>query len=132
MRYRAGWKDIAAQFLEELTAALSTMPGLVDFNERQLRIYEAHAGELPFAVRDGIACLMTQNDSQTPGVVLVTEFPDESISGEAFAFAHEVQTNTVRTAARIWWDLMLRERAIPPRMDATQAKAPPAALDDGA
>ena len=132
LRYRAGWKDIAAQFLEELTAALSTMPGLVDFNERQLRIYEAHAGELPFAVRDGIACLMTQNDSQTPGVVLVTEFPDESISGEAFAFAHEVQTNTVRTAARIWWDLMLRERAIPPRMDATQAKAPPAALDDGA
>ncbi len=115
LRYKPGWKDIAEQFLGELTAGLSTMPGLVDFNARQLRSYEAHAGELPFEVRHGIACMVSQNDRQTPGVVLVTEFPDETIAGEAFVFAHEVQTHTVRTAATIWWDLMRRERAAPPQ-----------------
>ena len=46
-------------------------------------------------------------------MVVVTEFPDETIAGEAFVFAHEVQTHTVRTAATIWWDLMRRERAAP-------------------
>ncbi|MEI6114990.1 MAG: hypothetical protein WCP99_10500 [Burkholderiales bacterium] len=115
LRYKPGWKDIAEQFLGELTAALSAMPGLVDFNARQLRSYEAHAGELPFEVRHGIACMVSQNDRQTPGVVLVTEFPDETIAGEAFVFAHEVQTHTVRTATTIWWDLMRRERATPPQ-----------------
>ena len=113
LRYKPGWKDIAEQFLGELTAELSAMPGLVDFNARQLHSYEAHAGELPFEVRHGIACMVSQNDRQTPGVVLVTEFPDETIAGEAFVFAHEVQTHTVRTAATIWWDLMRRERAAP-------------------
>ena len=115
LRYKPGWKDIAEQFLGELTAELSAMPGLVDFNARQLHSYEAHAGELPFEVRHGIACMVSQNDCQTPGVVLVTEFPDETIAGEAFVFAHEVQTHTVRTAATIWWDLMRRERAAPPQ-----------------
>jgi len=57
-------------------------------------------------------------DRQTPGVVLVTEFPDETIAGEAFVFAHEVQTHTVRTAVNIWWDLMRRESTNPPKPQA--------------
>lgn len=119
LRYRKGWKDIAEQFLGELTTALSAMPGLVDFNARQLSSYEAHSGELPFEVRHGIACMVSRSDRQTPGVVLVTEFPDETIAGEAFVFAHEVQTHTVRTAAAIWWDLMRRQSATPPEPQAT-------------
>ena len=118
LRYRSGWKEIAEQLLGELTTALSTMPGLVDFNARQLSSYEAHAGKLPFEVRHGIACMVSQNDRQTPGVVLVTEFPDETIAGEAFVFAHEVQTHTVRTAVTIWWDLMRRESTNPPKPQA--------------
>ena len=114
LRYRKDWKDIAEQFLGELTTALSAMPGLVDFNARQLGSYEEHSGALPFEVRHGIACMVSQNDRQTPGVVLVTEFPDESIAGEAFVFAHEVQTHTVRTAATIWWDLLRRASTTPP------------------
>ena len=106
LRYREGWREIAEQFLAALTAALSAVPGLVDFNARQLRTYATHAGELPFEIRDGIACMVSQNDRQTPGVVLVTEFPDETIGGDAFVFAHEVQTHTVRLAATIWWDLV--------------------------
>lgn len=105
LRYRPGWEAVARQFLEELTLALAEVPGLIDFNARQLNTYETHAGERPFEVIHGIACIVSQNDRQTPGVVLVTEFPDETIAGADFVFAHEVQTRTVRLAATIWWDL---------------------------
>lgn len=106
LRYKAGWREIAESFLDALTGSLSEVPGLAEFNARQLATYAAHAGGVPFEVRRGFACMVSQNDRQTPGVVLVTEFPDETIRGDAFLFAHEVQMQTVRRACEIWWTLM--------------------------
>ena len=47
--------------------------------------------------------MLSQNDQQNIGVKLVTEFPDETIAGQDFVFAHQVQTDTVRLACTHWW-----------------------------
>jgi hypothetical protein len=41
-------------------------------------------------------------------VTLITEFPDETIHGDAFRFAHTVQMRTVLAAARAWQTLARR------------------------
>jgi hypothetical protein len=49
--------------------------------------------------------MISQNEQQNIGVKLVTEFPDETIIGEDFVFAQQVQTETVRLACTHWWRL---------------------------
>ena len=105
VRYQASFKALALQWLEALTEELSRVPGLADFNQRQMMRYESYAGSGDFDVKHGIACMLSQNDRQNVGVKLVTEFPDETIYGAAFEFAHYVQTETVRLAATHWWRL---------------------------
>ncbi len=41
-------------------------------------------------------------------VTLITEFPDETVLGEAFRFAHTVQMRTVLAAVRAWQPLARR------------------------
>ena len=105
VRYQAQFKALALQWLEALTEDLSRVPGLADFNRRQMTRYQSYAGSGNFDIKHGIACMLSQNDRQNVGVKLVTEFPDETIYGKAFEFAHQVQTETVRLAAIHWWRL---------------------------
>lgn len=105
VRYQQAWRQKAETWLDMITIEMSRIPGLAEFNQRQLEVYANHAGSLPFEVRHGIPCLVTQNDQQTMGVKLVTEFPDETVYGEAFKFAQEVQTQSVRIASQAWWKL---------------------------
>ena len=106
VRYRDGWQEKAAILLDKLVEGLAAVPGLSAYNAEQLKRYETYSGPVPFEVKRGIPCLFTRNDKQTPGVVIVTEIPDETIYGEAFTFAHEVHTETVKLASTIWWQLM--------------------------
>jgi hypothetical protein len=109
VRYQKAWRERALAWLELITLEMSKIPGLAQFNQKQLEIYASHAGSVPFAVYHGIPCLLTQNDQQTMGVKLVTEFPDETVYGEAFRFAQEVQTQSVKIAAQAWWSLHSEE-----------------------
>ena len=95
----------AAAFAEALTARLAgELPELVAFNAEQLRRYRAHigAGREPFQVLHGIACEIGGPTRATAPFELITEFPDETIYGEAFRFAHAVQTATAIAATEIW------------------------------
>ncbi len=105
VRYQSAFKKLACAWLEKITAQIALIPGLSAFNAEQLKVYAAHAGGVPFEIHHGIACLLMQNDSQPTGVKLVTEFPDESVLGDAFQFAQQVQTETVRIACEAWWQL---------------------------
>lgn len=105
VRYREAYQQIAREWLELITEEIASIPGLAAFNREQLAVYATHAGSVPFEVHHGIACIVTQNDQQTPGIKLVTEFPDETVYGEAFQFAQMVQTETVRIASTAWWQL---------------------------
>ncbi len=101
LRHHAGWLPVARALLESVCAQLAQVPGLPAFNERQRALYEAHAGALPFELLHGIACVQAETAHDAP-VTLVTEFPDETVQGPAFRFAHTVQMETVLAAVRAW------------------------------
>ena len=105
VRYQPAFKTRARQWLEKITAQIALIPGLAEFNAEQLKVYAAHAGDIPFEIHHGMACLLLENDAQPTGIKLVTEFPDETVLGEAFLFAQRVQTETVRIASEAWWQL---------------------------
>jgi hypothetical protein len=108
LRHHAGWQAEARALVEQVCAELAKVPGLADFNARQLALYQRHAGSVPFEVIGGIACSVSEVDRPGARVTLITEFPDETIHGDAFRFAHTVQMRTVLAAARAWQTLARR------------------------
>ena len=106
LRHQAGWQREGQVLLERVCHALSLLPGLLDYNAAQLALYRAHAGTPTFDMRSGIPCTLTEDNSR-PGapVTLITEIPDETVDGDAFRFAHAVQTALVLAAVSAWQDL---------------------------
>ena len=105
LRHRAGWQSEGRALLEAVSAAVSQVPGLVAFNARQMALYQQHAGALPFEVLHGCACAQSETTHRGPPVTLITEFPDETIDGVGFRFAHEVQMHAALAAQRAWLPL---------------------------
>jgi len=101
LRHRAGWRDRGRALLEAVTSALRGVPGLAEYNARQMALYEQHAGPIRFEVLHGTACMQAETPEDAP-VTLITEFPDETIDGDAFRFAHTVQMATVLAAQQAW------------------------------
>ncbi|MFI0474168.1 peptidase M14 [Halomonas sp. HMF6819] len=107
IRYHGPWQAQAEALLEAVTAHLSTVPGLVDYNRGQITAFEAHAGRLAFAVRHDIPYLLTCDDTQLTPLQLITEYPDETIYGQDFTMAHQVQYETVMSAYQSYQSLTL-------------------------
>ncbi|UEP32346.1 MULTISPECIES: hypothetical protein [unclassified Burkholderia] len=105
LRHHAGHDG--RPFLDALTRALSQWDELVAFNERQIHAWHAHAGDLPFPRINGIPCHVLEDHRSTVPFTLVTEFPDETIEGDAFRLAHTTQTRAVELAAELYWDGLL-------------------------
>ena len=102
LRYQPGWQAEAHALHAAVSAALAALPGLASFNARQMALYERHAGPVPFAVQDGIAYTITEVARPGAPVTLITEYPDETVDGDAFRLAHTVQTRTVLAAVDAW------------------------------
>lgn len=103
LRYKAAWRDTALALLRHVARSLAENPRLHAFNEEQLRRYERHSGHMPFLLEAGVPYTAVEVPNQTPGVTLITEFPDETLHGEAFVFAHSVQAQAVEAACDWWW-----------------------------
>jgi len=108
LRHHAGWQAEGRALVEQVAAALVQMPGLPEYNARQLALYQRHAGAVPFEVIHGTACAVSEVDRPGAPVTLITEFPDETIAGAAFRFAHTVQTEAALAAVRAWQPLARR------------------------
>ncbi|NML46588.1 peptidase M14 [Ramlibacter sp. G-1-2-2] len=109
LRHHRDWQAEARALLARVAQALSAVPGLADYNARQLALYEQHAGGLPFELLHGMACTVTEVErADSAPVTLITEFPDETVHGEAFRFAHTVQMETVLAAVAAWQELARR------------------------
>lgn len=103
LRYKEGWRDTALALLEHVTGELAANDRLMAFNAEQLACYQHHSNTMPFQVHNGIPYTATQANGQQAGVTLITEFPDETIYGDEFIFAHSVQAQTVVSACEWWW-----------------------------
>ncbi|EIM77919.1 hypothetical protein A33O_01040 [Nitratireductor aquibiodomus RA22] len=97
-RHQPGWAERTRLLIEKVTAELAKVPGLVAFNEAQIRLYEIHAGALQFEVLNGFPITITEVDRHDAPMTLITEYPDETVYGDAFRLAHEAQTQTVLAA----------------------------------
>lgn len=105
LRHHTGWQAEAEALLEHVSAALARVPGLLAFNQRQMALYERHAGPIPFAVKHGMAYTVSEVNRPGAPVTLITEYPDETVAGDAFRLAHTVQMQAVLAAVDAWQSL---------------------------
>ncbi|MFK0164461.1 M14 family metallopeptidase [Rhizobium sp. NPDC090279] len=105
-RYHSGWAGQAEQLLDKVTRHLGAIPGLLDYNDRQIALYETHAGETGFRIINGFPCLADIDDRHTVPMTLITEYPDETIYGDGFIAGHTAQMETVLSAYRAWQEIM--------------------------
>jgi len=102
MRHHPGWKRQAQRLVDGVTARLAQVPGLLEFNARQTALFEAHAGQRGFDLVNGIAVTLAESDREMAPLALLTEFPDETVYGERFRFAHTVQCATALAAVETY------------------------------
>lgn len=95
LRHQPGWEPAAQQLVETVTQQLAEVPGLVAFNATQIALFETHAGALTFPVLNGFPYLISEDADQLTPLMLITEYPDETLSGDAFIQAHTAQMATV-------------------------------------
>ncbi len=100
MRHHPGRQEQAQSFVRKLAARVARLPGLKEFNQVHLRSFAAHAGDMPYEVTESIPCVVGESRFVPPFTV-VAEYPDETIYGDAFQFAHTVQMTTVLEAAEL-------------------------------
>lgn len=99
LRHHPGWEAQAKSLLAHVSARVAAkVSGLVEFNARQMRMFETHALQRGFEVMNGIPVQRTEGVGEDVPLALITEFPDETVYGDAFRFAHTVQTETVLAA----------------------------------
>jgi hypothetical protein len=105
LRHHPGWGERARRLIEGVTARLArNVPGLVEFNARQLELFHAHALETGFDVLNGIPVQVAESDREELPLALISEFPDETVYGDRFVFAHTVQMETVLAATDLYRD----------------------------
>lgn len=105
MRHHAEWSGIAEALIDRVSARLAALPGLVDYNDAQIRLFETHAGETGFRIINGIPCLISTDDRHTAPLTLITEYPDETIYGDGFIDGHTAQMETVLAAYEAFQEL---------------------------
>ncbi|WP_347266894.1 peptidase M14 [Paracoccus sp. (in: a-proteobacteria)] len=98
MRHATGWEAPAQALMDQVTRELGNVPGLADFNAAQIALFERHAGETGFQMLNGFPVLIGQDDRHRVPMTLITEYPDETIYGDALRAGHAAQMATVLAA----------------------------------
>nr|WP_295984810.1 M14 family metallopeptidase [uncultured Agrobacterium sp.] len=106
IRHHADWESQAEALLDKVTRHLGAIPGLLDYNNRQIALYEIHAGETGFRIINGFPCLSSIDDRHTVPMTLITEYPDETIYGDDFITGHTAQMETVLSAYEAWQEIV--------------------------
>ncbi|WP_295037814.1 peptidase M14 [Salinicola sp.] len=102
LRHAPGWADASRWLIEAVTLALDEVPGLRAFNDRQIALFETHAGDTGFETVNGFPCLVTEDDRHRVPMTLITEYPDETVYGADFQAAVAAQRATVLAAYRAY------------------------------
>lgn len=111
MRHHPEWEERSEMLLDRVTRHLGQIPGLLAYNDRQIALYEIHAGETGFRIINGFPCLCSVDDRHTVPMTLITEYPDETIYGDDFIAGHTAQMETVLSAYDAWQEIAAAETA---------------------
>ena len=106
LRYHVGWQAEAEALANHVTQALQQVPGLPQYNARQLDLYQRHSGRQPFVLINGTPCTINANNASPAPVTFITEFPDQTLTGDDLVFAHTVQRAAVLAAYAAWQEIM--------------------------
>ena len=98
LRHQPGWEAPSRWLIEQVTQRLRDVPGLRAYNDRQTALFETHAGDSGFERINGFPCLVTEDARHRVPMTLITEYPDETIYGEAFQAGVAAQRATVLAA----------------------------------
>jgi len=98
LRHHAAWAERAERLIQSVTARLNAVPGLRSFTDEQLRLYSIHVGAGGFHLVNGFPCQFTVEETSTIPLRLITEYPDETIGGDAFIAGHTTQMETALAA----------------------------------
>ncbi|MBC2885572.1 peptidase M14 [Ochrobactrum sp. CM-21-5] len=98
IRHHASWGKEAEQLMDHVTKHLGAIDGLLEYNDAQIKLFEQHAGETGFRIINGFPCMVGVDDRHTVPLTLITEYPDETIYGDAFVKGHTAQMETVLSA----------------------------------
>ncbi|MFC0266900.1 M14 family zinc carboxypeptidase [Kushneria aurantia] len=98
LRYAPGWAAAGRALLEAVTLRLGRVPGLHAFNEAQIAVFDIHAGAIGFEMINGFPCWLCEDDRHRVAMTLITEYPDETIYGNAFRAGVAAQEATVLAA----------------------------------
>jgi len=102
LRHRPGLSAQADAFARALAEQIAQDDTLRGFNETQLAVWQRHVGHISFPVYHAIPCLISEHPTQTVDFTLITEYPDETIYGDAFRLAHTTQMRTVLAAVSLY------------------------------
>ncbi|MBT9292887.1 peptidase M14 [Prosthecodimorpha staleyi] len=102
LRHHAGWAAAAEALLDRVTRDLAEFDGLVAWIEAQRRQFETYAGAVEVRMVNGLPCHVSADDRGVVPVTLITEYPDETIRGDAYRRGVAVQKATVLAAYRAW------------------------------
>jgi hypothetical protein len=107
IRHQEGWGEFARRFTPRLAHRLAAeLPEMLALNARQMAAYQAHVGRIPFAVIAGIPCQIGGSARATAPIEFITEYPDETIAGEAFRLGQECQFRAAVAAADIFAEML--------------------------
>ncbi|HOV67729.1 MAG TPA: threonine--tRNA ligase [Methanoregulaceae archaeon] len=81
---------------------LAAIDGLVAWIAAQRRQFEFYAGAVEVRMVNGLPCHVSADDRGVVPVTLITEYPDETIRGDAYRRGVAVQKATVLAAYRAW------------------------------
>lgn len=106
VRHHPDWESQSEALLDRVTRHLGEVPGLLAYNDRQIALYEIHAGETGFRIINGFPCLISVDDRHAVPMTLITEYPDETIYGEEFVAGHTAQMELVLSAYAAWQEIV--------------------------
>ncbi|CAJ50043.1 conserved hypothetical protein, partial [Bordetella avium 197N] len=106
LQYHPGWAGQAQRLAKTATAKLAqAVPALAGFNRSQRARRAVYAASDNWPLFNGIPVMLRESGRELAPVSLITEFPDETLYGAAYRFAHTVQMHTVLAATAAWREI---------------------------
>lgn len=97
-RHHPGQTAQAEALAEFVTTQLVQIPDLMRLNAGQLVTFQAHTGARPYRVLNGTPCLFHAREDLDCPLTLITEYPDETVTGPDFRLGQQAQFAVIQAA----------------------------------